>query len=206
MFKNIAETIGAFLGAFVFHKKPKLLLHICCVGCGVHICETLKKDYDIILYFFNPNIFPEDEYKIRLEEAKKISKRYKLKLVEGRYSHDAWLDLIKGHEKDPERGGRCLLCYRYRLEGAVKFAQKLGIGFFATTLTLSPHKDAKAISEIGNELAKELNIIYLDKDFKKEDGFKKSCELSKKLGLYRQNYCGCEFSQSHNVKRITQNT
>lgn len=206
MFSKILKIISAFPGAFVFHKKPKLLLHICCVGCGVHICETLKKDYDIILYFFNPNIFPKNEYEIRLEEAKKISKKYKLKLIEGKYDHGLWLDLIKGRESDPERGERCLLCYRYRMESAGRFAQELGADYFATTLTLSPHKDAKAISGIGNKLAEELNVVYLDKDFKKEDGFRKSCELSRKLGLYRQNYCGCEFSQPHTTKSITQKT
>ncbi len=174
--------------------KPKLLLHICCAGCGAHISETLKSDYQVALYFYNPNIFPEDEYNKRLEEAKKIADEFWLDLIIGGYGHKGWLKEINGLEKEPEKGKRCYVCYKLRIEETAKIAKAKDYDFFSTTLTISPHKDAGAISAIGRELARKHNIDFLDKDFKKQEGFKKSCELSRKLGLYRQNYCGCEFS------------
>jgi predicted adenine nucleotide alpha hydrolase (AANH) superfamily ATPase len=175
--------------------KPKLLLHICCVGCGAYISETLKSDYQVALYFCNPNIFPEDEYNKRLEEAKKIADEFGLDLIIGSYEHRKWLKEVKCLEKEPEKGKRCYVCYKSRMEETAKIAKAKDYDFFSTTLTISPHKDARAVSAIGRELARKYNINFLDKDFKKQEGFKKSCELSKKLGLYRQNYCGCEFSK-----------
>lgn len=210
------DFLGAVLGSLVFFLKPfaciadlapppllprgermnKLLLHVCCIGCGAHVAEELGKDYQIVLYFYNQNIFPESEYKKRLEEAERVAKKFKLKLVIGKYNHSTWLELVKGLEGEPERGRRCLLCYRERLDMAAKFAGENGFDYFATTLTTSPHKDAEAINRIGRELAEKYGVKFLDKDFKKQDGFKKSCALSKELGLYRQDYCGCEFSRS----------
>lgn len=195
----IFDALGAIMGVLVFYyylkiTKPKLLLHICCIGCGAYIIQELKKNFRITLYFFNPNIFPGEEYKKRLNESKKIADKLKTKLIIGDYDHKNWLKLIQGCENEPERGRRCLICYKTRLEAAAKLAQKLNFDFFSTTLTISPHKDAEAISRISNEISKEYKIKYLDKDFKKHDGFKKSCAYSKELGLYRQEYCGCEFS------------
>jgi hypothetical protein len=174
--------------------KPKLLLHICCVGCGAHISKTLKSDYQVALYFYNPNIFPEDEYKKRLEETKKIANTLGLKLIIGEYNHQRWLEAVCGLEKEPEGGKRCLVCYKYRLKEAAMIAKKGRQDFFTTTLSMSPHKDSGAINKIGAEAENECGIKFLAKDFKEDEGFKKSCELSRKLGLYRQNYCGCEFS------------
>ncbi len=176
-------------------NKQKLLLHICCVGCGVYVSQLLKQDYDVTLFFYNPNIWPEEEYKKRETETGEIAKRYKLELVKGEYEHDKWLEAVRGHEKDPEKGERCLICYKFRLEAAAAMAKKLNCKYLAATLTTSPHKDASAINLIGEQAASRNGLKFLNKDFKKQDGFKKSSALSRELGLYRQNYCGCEFSR-----------
>ena len=196
----IFDSAGAILGALLFYylykmKKPKLLLHICCIDCSVYVARHLKKNFRVYLYFYNPNIFPKSEYDKRLIEAKKIAKKFRLKLITGEYDHSEWLKLIKGYEGEPERGKRCLLCYHSRLKAAAKTAEQNGFDYFSTALTVSPHKDAKAISGIGRELLHKYNVKFLDEDFKKQNGFKKSCELSRELGLYRQDYCGCEFSK-----------
>ncbi len=212
------DAVGAVLGVSLYRlidlpllklwqasrrRKSKLLLHICCAGCGVYVSQLLKQGFDVTLYFYNPNIYPESEYKKRLEEVKNIAKKFGLNLIVGEYNHNKWLKLIKGHEHDPEKGERCLMCYSDRLKSAVKVAKEKQFNHWTTTLTVSPHKDAQAISRIGNELASKYGVDpligaqdlrFLDKDFKKQDGFRKSVELSKELGLYRQDYCGCEYS------------
>lgn len=175
--------------------KPKLLLHICCVGCGVYVSESLKQDYEVRLFFYNPNIWPEEEYNKRLAEAEKIAKQFNLELILGEYDHDKWLAAVRGHENDPERGERCLICYKFRLDQAAAVAKKLGCDYLTTTLTTSPHKNALAINAIGEPAAARQGVKFLSQDFKKQDGFKKSAALSRELGLYRQNYCGCEFSR-----------
>ena len=194
---GIMGIIFAVIGTFViFYKsKPKILLHICCVGCGVYVSQELKDDYEPVLYFYNSNIYPAEEYGKRLEEAEKIAKKFKLKIISKKYDHKLWLKKIKGRESDPERGKRCLICYKDRLEETAAAAKKMNFSFFATTLTTSPHKDAAAIIKIGQEAGKKYGVNFLEKDFKKHDGFKKSACLAKDLGLYRQNYCGCEFSR-----------
>ena len=176
-------------------KKPKLLLHICCVGCGVYVSQILQRDYDVKLFFYNPNIWPREEYKKRLDEAEKIAKQYDLELIKGEYDHDKWLETVQGHENDKEKGERCLICYEFRLKAAAAMAKKLDCQYFTTTLTTSPHKDALAVNKIGEQAAAKNDLKFLSQDFKKHDGFKKSSALSRELGLYRQNYCGCEFSQ-----------
>lgn len=196
----LAGALGIIAAiAYAFYRfrktKPKLLLHICCAGCGAYVAQVLKKDYDVILYFYNPNIYPESEYKKRLGEAKKIAAISRLKLILEKYDHGAWLKKIKGYEKDLERGERCRICYRDRLEKTAKIAQKKSFALFTTTLTISPHKDAKTISQLGQGMERKYKVKFLDRDFKKQDGFKKSSCLCKKLGLYRQDYCGCEFSR-----------
>lgn len=176
-------------------RKPEILLHICCAGCGAYVSGSLKDFYEVILFFYNPNIFPAEEYEKRKAEAKRVAVHYGLRLVTGAYDHGSWLKKIAGHEKDRERGERCRICYRDRLAETAKIAKARGIGFFATTLTVSPHKDARLISEIGRSLARIYGPEFLDADYNKGDGFKKGLAVSKNLGLYRQNYCGCEFSR-----------
>jgi len=175
----------------------KLLLHLCCAGCGVAVARELQAEFDVSLFFYNPNIFPETEHELRLGEAKRIADDSGLELIAGEYNHAAWLSLVKGHEADSERGGRCKICCLSRLEKTACQAIGKGHDYFASTLTISPHKDASAINEIGNDLAMKHDIKFLARDFKKRDGFKRSCELSKELGLYRQDWCGCEFSKKH---------
>lgn len=179
----------------IFKLKPKILVHLCCAGCGAHVCELLKNNYRVIPFFYNPNIFPENEYEGRMAEAKKLSKVYKLNLEIGDYDHRNWLGLVKGHEADPERGDRCKICYRERLDKTAQIAKKNGIKYFTSTLSISPHKDFTVIKSIGEELAKEYGLNFIGQDFKKNDGFKKSVELSKQFDFKRQNYCGCEFSK-----------
>jgi hypothetical protein len=183
--------------------KPKLLLHICCVGCGVYVSQILKQDYDVRLFFYNPNIWPAAEYEKRLKETKKIAEGFKLELIAGEYDHDKWLEAVRGYENDPERGERCLVCYKFRLDAAAIMAKKLNCSYLTTTLTTSPHKNAVAINEIGAQAAAVSGIKFINQDFKKQDGFKKSSAMSRELGLYRQNYCGCEFSQSRNPQLTT---
>jgi len=200
-----AGLAGSLLAIWIYHfvkkhSKPKLLLHICCVGCGAFVSQLLAKDFQVTLYFYNPNIYPQREYELRLAETKKIAQKFGFKLLIGEYAHDEWLKLISGHEQDPEKGARCLICYRERLEKTAKLARESGFAYFASTLTVSPHKLAQEINAIGLELALKYGVKFLNRDFKKQDGFKKSIALSKNLGLYRQDYCGCEFSQ-----RITHN-
>jgi predicted adenine nucleotide alpha hydrolase (AANH) superfamily ATPase len=195
-----AGITGSLLAIWIYHfvkkhSKPKLLLHICCVGCGAFVSRELTKDFQVTLYFYNPNISPAAEYELRLAETKKIAKRFGYKLLPAGYDHDAWLKLVSGHEQDPEKGARCLICYRERLDKTAKIAQESGFAYFASTLTVSPHKLAGEINAIGEECALKYGVKFLNRDFKKQDGFKKSLEMSKELGLYRQNYCGCEFSK-----------
>jgi epoxyqueuosine reductase len=176
-------------------EKNKLLLHICCAGCGAFVSQSLAKDFDVTLFYYNPNIFPVDEYERRVEAVKKIAEQFKLELIISDYNHEDWLKKIAGHEKDLEKGERCLICYRDRLNKAAEFASKNNFTYFTSTLTVSPHKLAKEILKIGDDLANIYNINFLAQDFKKQDGFKKATVLSRELGLYRQNYCGCEFSR-----------
>ncbi|PLX21930.1 hypothetical protein C0584_01165 [Candidatus Parcubacteria bacterium] len=200
---GVGGAILAMFYAFFIHKSPKpsLLLHVCCIGCGVYVSQLLKKEFKVTLYFYNPNIFPLREYEKRLEEIKKVARRYRLKVILGDYDHDKWREMVRGYEKEPERGARCMLCYRERLENTAKYANKNNFHYFATTLTTSPHKNAKAIMKFGQELGREYELGFLDRDFKKNDGFKKSAALSRELQLYRQDYCGCEFSLAEAEKR-----
>ena len=172
------------------------MLHVCCIGCGVYVAESLARDFRVRLYFYNPNIFPASEYEKRFRETRHVADIMKLDLIVGACDHDAWLKMIAGREKDPERGERCRLCYRERLRSTAEKAAAEAADYFTTTLSVSPHKDAKAISMLGREMAGRYGVEFLDRDFKKQDGFKKSCAKSRELDLYRQDYCGCEFSRS----------
>lgn len=177
-------------------SSGRLLLHTCCIACGASVAELLKSEgYCVTLYFCNPNIYPKEEYDKRLLETIEAAQELELPLLFSQDDHDLWLSKIKGLEKEPERGRRCLICYRDRLERTAKKAKEKGFDFFATTLTVSPHKDAGKIIASGLKLEKEYGVKFLDRDFKKQDGFKKSVSRARELGLYRQNYCGCEFSR-----------
>ena len=181
---------------------PTLLLHACCAPCSSSVLERLSDIFKITILFYNPNITDEKEYKKRLAEIKKFIKEFKTKnevsLIEGRYLPSEYFNISKGLEEEKERGKRCYLCYKLRLEEAAKVAKEKNFDFFTTTLSLSPHKNAKWINEIGQDLEKEYNTTFLYSDFKKKEGYKRSKELSKKYNLYRQDYCGCIYSKRDN--------
>ncbi|MDD5040246.1 MAG: epoxyqueuosine reductase QueH [Patescibacteria group bacterium] len=175
-------------------SKQKLLIHICCATCAAYVLEQLRERFDVTAYYYNPNIYPESEYNIRRDEAHEYCKRNGFSWVEEAPDQTKWHQTVKGHEHDPERGNRCTICYRIRLEKTANYAQQHGFQCFGTDLTISPHKDAKRLNAIGKELEAEYSIKYLEADFKKADGFKKAIELSRKECFYRQHYCGCIYS------------
>ncbi len=181
-------------------EGEKLLLHACCAPCSSAVLERIANHFKITIFYYNPNITSKEEYDKRIEEVKKlieiVKPKYKIDLIEGNYEKEKFLEISKGLEKEPERGKRCYKCYNLRLEETVKIADKLKFPFFATTLTLSPHKRVDWLNEIGERLNNEYTPTYLYSDFKKKEGYKKSIILSKEYGLYRQDYCGCIFSKT----------
>lgn len=168
----------------------RILLHCCCGPCSTASIERLIRDgYEPVLFFSNSNIYPSSEFDRRWDNLLKVASHYGLEVIREEQDHDSWLERIKGHEADREHGGRCQLCYRYNLERAAAKARELGIEHFCTTLTVSRFKKSALIFKEGEDLEGFTEI-----DFKKQDGFNRSVQLSKELGLYRQDYCGCEFS------------
>lgn len=194
-------------------NRPKLLLHACCAPCSSYVLEFLASFFDITILYYNPNIFPEEEYKRRLEELKKFlpeffpAKENSVKLVEDYYIPQEFYDAIKIKEnpelaKEPEKGERCRRCYEFRLKRAFEFAKKNNFDYFCTTLSISPFKDSEKINQIGKELSECANgkPKCFFSDFKKKGGFLRSLELSKEFSLYRQQYCGCIFSAENSSK------
>lgn len=175
-------------------SDDKLLLHICCAPCSTASIERLRSKYQIAGIFCNSNIYPRKEYEKRLEETKKYCNRTGIDLMIVDYDYNNWLNQIKGLEKEPEGGKRCAKCFEIRLNSVAQAASKNNFSYFTTTLSISPYKDFNRIKEIGNVLGDRYGVKFLDIDFKKKDGFKKSVDISKKHNLYRQHYCGCEFS------------
>ena len=184
--------------------KPRLLLHICCAPCSTYVVRLLRTSFDVTGCFYNPNIHPEDEYRIRLREMRRYACQIGLDLVELEYDPDHWFEAIQGHEADPEGGVRCILCYRIRLEPVAQLARERGDPLFATTLTVSPHKRASMINPIGHEVGERAGVTFYEVDFKKKDGFKISCQMSREAGLYRQDYCGCIFSRRERDRRSSE--
>lgn len=183
-------------------EKRKLLLHSCCGPCSTACIERLVKDFKITVFFYNPNITDREEYELRKANQLKFIDEYNLTLeeddrieyIEGEYITEVFYEAVKGLEKEPEGGLRCTECFRLRMERTALAAIKTGNVIFGTTLTVSPHKNYPLISAIGTALAENYGLEFLDVDFKKKDGYKRSIELSREYGLYRQNYCGCVFS------------
>ena len=168
----------------------RLLLHVCCGPCSTSSIERLLEEgYEPVLFFSDSNIFPYEEFCRRYENLLIVARHYGLEVILDSWDHDQWLEWVKGHEMDKEHGERCSLCFRFNLLRAKAKADEMGIGRFATTLTVSRFKSSKAIFAQGDDLPGFEKI-----DFKKKDGFSRSIQLSKQLGLYRQNWCGCEFS------------
>lgn len=172
----------------------RLLLDVCCGPCSTHVIDVLREDYDVTMFFANSNISPHDEFSKRLIHAKKVSDSTGIPLIKDTYDHKLWLASIKGMESEPEHGRRCELCFRFRLNRTAEYAKKHNYDIFTTTLTVSPHKDSGIINQIGTEISQAVGICFLESDFKKNSGYQKSIIRSKELDLYRQKYCGCEFS------------
>ena len=168
-----------------------------------HINEIITKYFDITILYYNPNISPIEEYEKRKAEQikliKEIEREGKIDIIDCDYDNDIYETNIKGYEECPERGARCTICFNLRLEKTAKLAKENNYDYFCSTLTVSPYKNATLINQIGEDLGKKYNIKWLYSDFKKADGYKKSIELSKKYNLYRQDYCGCIYSQRKNI-------
>ena len=176
-------------------EKHRLFLHSCCGPCSTYVLEYLAQYFEITLFYYNPNIFPTDEYRHRLETQKEVlAKTGWATLIEGDYLHADFLSAVRGYEAEPEGGARCEFCFRLRMEEAARRASEGGYDYFATTLSVSPHKDAALLGRIGEELEVKYGVKHLPSDFKKREGYKRSVALSNEMELYRQDYCGCEFS------------
>ena len=186
-------------------SRPTLLMHACCAPCSSYVIEYLSSIFDMTMYFYNPNISPESEFTFRGSELERfISEfphKFEIKLVRAQYEPEKFRELAKGLETLPEGGERCFKCYVLRLEKTAAYAAENSFDYFSTTLSISPHKNAQKLNEIGRELSEKYGVPYLFSDFKKKNGYKRSCELSAKYGLYRQNYCGCIYSKAEARQR-----
>ncbi len=181
------------------NKVPTLLLHACCAPCSSYVLEYLSEYFIIKVLYYNPNISPESEYEYRLQEEQRLidtlNTKNKVELIKGNYNPNVFFDAVKGYEKEPERGKRCEICFNLRLEEAARYCKEINADYFATTLTISPLKNAEIINTIGENIGKKYGVNYLPSDFKKKNGYKRSIELSQEYNLYRQNFCGCIFSK-----------
>ena len=184
---------------------PSLLLHACCAPCSSACLEYLNGNFDMTVFYYNPNISPKAEFEKRLSEEKRLISEMPLNkdigVIEGEYNYGDFLEAVKGLEDVPEGGERCFKCYRLRLEKTAALAKVQGFDYFCTTLSISPLKNSQRINEIGEAVAEKYGVKWLPSDFKKKEGYKRSIELSKQYGLYRQNFCGCVFSK----KEVTEN-
>lgn len=180
-------------------NKPKLLLHSCCAPCSTSVLELLTKYFKVDIFYYNPNIYPENEYLKRKKEQEKLIMLLNedINFIEACYNPEVFNNEIKGLEQEKEGGSRCKKCISLRMKEACKYAKENNYDFFTTTLSVSPHKNSKMINEIGYSLETEYSMPYLYSDFKKKEGYKKSILLSKKYNLYRQNYCGCKYSSKN---------
>lgn len=178
----------------------KMLLHSCCGPCSTQVINVLRKDYDITVFYYNPNIQPEEEYKHRLAEQKRFCSEVGIDVIDLPYDTNEFMCQIKGYENEREGGERCRICFDLRLNKTALLAKEKGFDIFATTLSVSPHKNTIVINEVGQEASRKHEIEFLAGNFKKQDGYKKSIEFAKQYNLYRQNYCGCGFSKVEREK------
>ena len=214
--KELEKKIEKFCGE---GRYPSLLLHACCAPCSSYCLEYLRQYFDITVFFYNPNIMNEPEYRKRVEEEKRLIAEYnrqvdtgdfegmnshegarRIEIIEGDYIVRDYLDAVKGLESCPEGGDRCTKCFELRLEESARIAKEKEFEYFTTTLTISPLKDAERLNRIGQEMGEKYGIEFLSSDFKKKEGYKRSIELSHKFDLYRQDFCGCEFSRLEREK------
>lgn len=199
--RNYQRELDQLLAQFT--TVPRLLLHSCCAPCSSSVLEYLRRYFEITVFYYNPNISMEAEYQKRVEEQKRLINAYNqlpdsgypIAVIEGDYEPEVFYVAAKGLEQCPEGGERCFACYELRLGKTAALAKKQAYDYFATTLTISPLKNAAKLNEIGERLAERYQISWLPSDFKKKNGYKRSIELSAEYGLYRQNYCGCVYSK-----------
>ena len=194
-YQIMLDTILKGLG----DEAPTLMLHSCCAPCSSYVLEYLAEYFKITVVYYNPNISPEEEFRKRDEEQRRFISQLPVKnpitLLTQFYDPNEFYEAVKGLEQEPEGGKRCFVCYRLRLERAARLAKEQGFDWFTTTLTLSPLKNSQIINRIAEEVSQKYGVKNLPSDFKKREGYKRSIELSREYGLYRQNYCGCEFSK-----------
>lgn len=187
-------------------KVPTLLLHSCCAPCSTYVLEYLSEYFRITVYYYNPNIFPDEEYRKRAKEQQylisKMTPRYPIECLVGDYESEKFYEIAKGLEQEPECGIRCDRCYALRLRKTGELAKEIGADYFTTTLTISPLKKADKLNEIGQELEAELGVRYLVSDFKKKNGYKRSTEISREHDLYRQDFCGCVYSKMERERSL----
>lgn len=179
-------------------RVPRLLLHSCCAPCSSYVLEYLSRYFEITVFYYNPNIYPPEEFGKRVEEQKRLIAQlpaeHPISFLDGPYEPERFYEMARGLEQVPEGGARCFKCYRLRLTETAEMACAGKYDYFTTTLSISPLKNAEKLNEIGGQLAKDYGVDYLYSDFKKRNGYKRSTELSREYGLYRQDYCGCVFS------------
>lgn len=187
-------------------EVPRLLLHSCCGPCSSYCIQTLSEYFRITVFYYNPNIYPPEEFELRANEQERFIKefptKYPVSFIKGTFVPQEFYDAVKGYEELPEGDKRCFICYELRLKEAAKQAKAGKFDFFTTTLSISPLKNSDKLNEIGKRLEEEYNIKYLYSDFKKKDGYKKSTQLSRQYEMYRQYYCGCVFSKNERDRQI----
>lgn len=180
-------------------EVPSLLLHSCCAPCSSYCLEYLSQYFKITVFYYNPNIFPKEEYEYRIQEQKRLIEhlpsKHPISFATKEYEPERFYEISKGYEQESEGGERCTRCFRLRLEETAKLARNMGMDYYTTTLSISPLKDVERLNKIGTELGIIYQTAYLESDFKKKNGYKRSVELSKEYGLYRQDYCGCVYSK-----------
>lgn len=199
--RNYQKELDRLIESLQTEKEvPKLLLHSCCAPCASYVLEYLSQYFEITVFYYNPNIYPPEEYAERAAEQKRFIEQFpakhKIRYIEGPYDTKRFYDMARGLEKVPEGGERCFGCYKLRMEEAAVLAKEGGFDFFTTTLSISPLKNAEKLNEIGEELEAEYGVKHLTSDFKKKNGYQRSTQLSREYNLYRQNYCGCIFSKN----------
>lgn len=209
--RNYQKELDKILLQLNGQDRKKLFLHSCCAPCSSYVLEYLSSFFEITVFYYNPNITAFEEYFKRVEEQKRLINllnkqegHFPIQILEGDYQPEIFLRMATGLEECKEGGERCFACYKLRLQETARRAKEAGADFFATTLTISPLKNAEKLNSLGEELAIEYEILWLPSDFKKREGYKRSIELSEKYGLYRQDYCGCAFSKAERERQKRQ--
>ncbi|MBQ7796599.1 MAG: epoxyqueuosine reductase QueH [Lachnospiraceae bacterium] len=201
--RNYQKELDKLISGLVKENQvPTLFLHSCCAPCSSYCLEYLSEYFEITVFYYNPNIFPSEEYEDRVGEQERLiaelnagGVKHPIRLVKGEYHPEDFYAAAKGLEKEPEGGARCTECFKLRLTESAKLAKEGGYDYFTTTLTISPLKDAERLNRIGEEAGEKYGVRFLNSDFKKKNGYKRSTELSREHNLYRQNYCGCVYSK-----------